>query len=114
MAHYVAHPGEFLIVQFRDGRQEHLVGPAQLWFDPRMHGKVEKKDALQIASKEAVVVYTRETASGEVSRRVVDGPAAFVPEPGAILAVPGFVVGERTFHVSGRSMRGRWRSSRRA
>lgn len=82
MAHYVAHPGEFLIVQFRDGRQKHLVGPAELWFDPRTHAKVEKEDALQIASKEAVVVYTRDGESGEVSRRVVDGPAAFVPEPG--------------------------------
>jgi hypothetical protein len=82
MAHHVAHPGEFLIVRFRDGRQEHLVGPADLWFDPRTHATVEKEDALQIASKEAVVVYTRDGDGGEVSRRVVNGPAAFVPEPG--------------------------------
>ncbi len=82
MAHHVAHPGEFLIVRFRDGRQEHLVGPADLWFDPRVHASVEKEDALQIASKEAVVVYSHDEESGAVSRRVVDGPAAFVPEPG--------------------------------
>jgi hypothetical protein len=82
MLHHVAHPGEFLIVRFRDGRQEHLVGPADLWFDPRIHGTVEKEDALPIASKEAVVVYTRDSVSGEVSRRVVNGPASFVPEPG--------------------------------
>ena len=37
MAHHVAHPGEFLIVRFRDGRQEHLPGPADVWFDPRVH-----------------------------------------------------------------------------
>ncbi len=83
MSHFVAHPGEFLIVRFRDGRQRAThVGPADLWFDPRVHAKVEKEDALQIASKEAVVVYTRDAESGEVSRRVVNGPAAFVPEPG--------------------------------
>lgn len=81
MAHYVAHPGEFLIVRFRDGRQEHHVGPVDLWFDPRTHATVEKEDALQIASKEAVIVYAKDLA-GQVSRRVVTGPAVFVPEPG--------------------------------
>jgi hypothetical protein len=82
MAHYIAHPGEFLIVRFRDGKQVHLVGPADLWFDPRVHGSVDKEDALQIASKEAVVVYARDEEAGTVSRRVVYGPTAFVPEPG--------------------------------
>ena len=33
MEHYVAHPGEFLIIRYRDGRQEHLPGPADVWLD---------------------------------------------------------------------------------
>lgn len=81
MQHFVAHPGEFLMVRFRDGRQKHLRGPADLWFDPREHLSVEKEDILQIASKEAVVVYSQ-GAPGMVARRLVHGPAAFVPEPG--------------------------------
>jgi hypothetical protein len=81
MQHHVAHPGEFLIARFRDGRQEHLRGPAHLWLDPRAHLSVNKEDALQIAAREAVVVYAR-AESGEVTRRVVEGPAVFVPEPG--------------------------------
>jgi hypothetical protein len=81
MAHYVAHPGEFLVVRFRDGRQEHLTGPSNLWFDPRAHMEVSKEDALQIAAKEAVVVYSK-GGDGTVSRRVVHGPATFVPAPG--------------------------------
>ena len=81
MTHYLAHPGEFLIVRFRDGRQEHKVGPADVWLDPRVHASIEKEDALQIASKEAVIVYSRD-AQGAVSRRVVAGPSVFVPEPG--------------------------------
>lgn len=80
MAHHVAHPGEFLIVRYRNGRQEHLVGPAHLWLDPREHLEVEKEEALQIASKEAVVVYSE--VDGSVSRRVAHGPASFVPRPG--------------------------------
>lgn len=81
MQHHVAHPGEFLIVRARDGGQQHLRGPAHLWLDPRIHLGVTKEDALQIAAKEAVVVYARD-AAGDVTRRVVTGPAVFVPEPG--------------------------------
>ena len=80
MQHYVAHPGEFLIVRYRDGRQEHLSGPSECWFDPRDHLSVEKQDAVQIADKEAVVVYA-EDADGQVTRRIVYGPATFVPGP---------------------------------
>lgn len=83
MQHYVAHPGEFLIVRFRDGRQEHIPGPTELWFDPRVHQEINREDALQIAAREAVVVYSRPTDdSEEISRRIVNGPALFVPEPG--------------------------------
>lgn len=81
MKHYVAHPSEFLIVRYRDGRQEHTAGPAHVWFDPREHQDVNKEEALPIADKEAVIVYS-EGADGEVTRRIVHGPATFVPRPG--------------------------------
>ena len=81
MAHYVAHPGEFLIVRFRDGRQEHHPGPANVWLDPREHLEISKEDVLQIAAKEAVVVYS-EGENGQISRRIVYGPEVFVPRPG--------------------------------
>jgi hypothetical protein len=82
MAHHVAHPGEFLIVRFRDGRQEHLPGPSEVWFDPRVHLTVTRQDALQVSAKEAVVVYSRAADGQSVSRRVVNGPTLFVPAPG--------------------------------
>ncbi len=81
MQHYTAHPSEFLIVRFRDGEQEHLPGPAHVWFDPRVHQDVSKEEALPIADKEAVIVYA-EDDDGGVERRIVHGPATFVPEPG--------------------------------
>ena len=80
MAHYVAHPGEFLIVRYRDGRQEHLIGPVHCWLDTREHLSVEKEEAVQISAKEAVVVYA-EGPQG-VTRRIEHGPATFVPKPG--------------------------------
>ncbi|MEM6559790.1 MAG: hypothetical protein AAF605_08400 [Myxococcota bacterium] len=55
---YVAHPGEFLVIRMRNGVQEHVPGPAELWFDPRVHLSVEKEESLQIDTNEAVVAYT--------------------------------------------------------
>jgi hypothetical protein len=82
MAHFVAHPDEFLIVRFRDGRQEHLPGPVEVWFDPRSHLQINRENALQISAKEAVVVYSRAEGSTAITRRIVYGPALFVPRPG--------------------------------
>jgi hypothetical protein len=80
MEHYVAHPGEFLVVRYRDGRQEHVVGPAHVWLDPRKHLSATREEGLQLADKEAVVIYERD--GGEVKRRVLQGPAVFVAQPG--------------------------------
>jgi hypothetical protein len=80
MQHFVAHPDKFLTVRFRDGRQEHIPGPAEIWLDPLHHLGIGSEDALQIAAKEAVVVYSR--GDNVVKRRVVLGPALFVPQPG--------------------------------
>jgi hypothetical protein len=81
MHHFVAHPGEFLVVRARNGAQEHLPGPVDFWLDPRVHVQVAKENALQIAAKEAVVVYSQQD-SGSISRRIVFGPALLVPRPG--------------------------------
>ena len=82
MQHYIAHPGEFLIVRYRDGRQEHLVGPTEIWLDPRVHQEIRREDALPLSAKEAVVVYSKKSDSDVVARRIVYGPAQFVPQPG--------------------------------
>ncbi len=85
MERHVAHPGEFLIVRFLDGRQEHHAGPTQIWRDPRQHASVEKRECLQLAAKEAVVVYRNEVAESPdrpTSRRIVYGPTQFIPQPG--------------------------------
>jgi hypothetical protein len=82
MAHYIAHPGEFLIVRYRDGRQEHLVGPTEIWLDPRIHQEIRREEALQLSAKEAVVVYSKPADGDAIARRIVYGPAQFVPQPG--------------------------------
>lgn len=81
MEHHVAHPGEFLIVRYRDGRQEHRPGPVDVWLDPREHLSIQKEECFQIADREAVVVYSKGD-DGKVNRRIVHGPEDFVPKPG--------------------------------
>jgi hypothetical protein len=81
MEHYVAHPGEFLIIRFRSGNQEHLTGPADCWFDPRIHLAISREEALQLSTKEAIVVYARDDKA-VVTRRIEHGPSTFVPKPG--------------------------------
>ncbi|MBY0457280.1 MAG: hypothetical protein K2V38_08090, partial [Gemmataceae bacterium] len=82
MKHFVAHPGDFLVIRFRDGRQEHVAGPTDVWFDPRVHEGINRQEALQLAAKEAVVVYSRTAENLPITRRLVHGPTLFVPAPG--------------------------------
>ncbi len=82
MIHHVAHPGDYLIVRYRDGRQEHLAGPAEVWFDPRVHQEITIQEMLQVAAKEAVVVYSQKDGTSNVQRRIEYGPTLFMPRPG--------------------------------
>jgi hypothetical protein len=83
MCHHVAHPAQYLSIRFRDGREEIAVGPAERWLDPREHESIEIHECLDLAAKEAVVVYG--AAGGEetgTSRRIFYGPGLFAPRPG--------------------------------
>jgi len=82
MVHHVAHPGDYLMVRYRDGRQEHLAGPAEVWFDPRAHQEITCEEMLQVAAKEAVVVYSQKEGTSSVQRRIEYGPTLFMPRPG--------------------------------
>jgi hypothetical protein len=82
MVHHVAHPGDYLIVRFRDGRQDHLAGPAEVSFDPRVHQEITREEMLQVAAKEAVVVYSQKEGTSSVQRRIEYGPTLFMPRPG--------------------------------
>jgi len=100
---HVADQNQYLAVQYRDGRQEHHRGPKALFMDPCMHMSITTKDAFKLAANEALIVYreqqqldgsvaTKAAAAAEVDaikvdvgvpgtvqRRVVRGPAVFIP-----------------------------------
>lgn len=76
---FAAEPHQFLIVRKKDGTTEHVPGPAAIWFDPIIHLEIKIEAATMIDANEALVVY-RQTENAVV-RRVVRGPALFVPTP---------------------------------
>ena len=78
LAAHVAGPDEYLVVRHRDGRVAHVPGPAAAWLDPVEHAAVSVAKAVSLDANEAVVVY-RHKPDGAIDRRVVRGPARFVP-----------------------------------
>jgi hypothetical protein len=82
---HAAAPGQYLVVRFKDGRTQHVHGPASVWFHPVEHESVTVEQALSLDANEAIVVYAQEraadAAAGEdrVTRRVVRGPSLFMP-----------------------------------
>lgn len=79
LALHSARPDQYLVIRYVDGRVEHVPGPAAVWLDPVQHASIETRQAVSVSAHEAMVVY-RNAAAG-VDRRVVEGPAVFVPQP---------------------------------
>jgi hypothetical protein len=75
---HAAGADEYLVVQFKDGRRQHLHGPASVWFHPVEHEAIRVEKAIALDGNEALVVYSQEDA-GRVGRRIVRGPALFMP-----------------------------------
>ena len=74
-----AEPHQFLVIRKKDGTTEHVPGPAAVWFDPVKHLEIKVEAATKIDANEALVVYRKD--GDAVTRRVVRGPALFVPTP---------------------------------
>jgi hypothetical protein len=77
---YSAESHQYLIVRMRNGRTEHRRGPTDIWFNPIEHESITIEHATPIDAHEALVVYRR--GDNEiVTRRLLKGPAQYVPEP---------------------------------
>ena len=99
---HAAGADQYLVIRFRDGHCQHLHGPAAVWFHPVEHESIRVEPAIALDANEAVVVYSHRAApaadvrnpgpapdpatpagslrdAGRVSRRMVRGPALFMP-----------------------------------
>eukprot|EP00475_Leptophrys_vorax_P015775 TRINITY_DN2210_c0_g1_i1.p1 TRINITY_DN2210_c0_g1~~TRINITY_DN2210_c0_g1_i1.p1 ORF type:complete len:447 (-),score=108.41 TRINITY_DN2210_c0_g1_i1:72-1412(-) len=103
---FTARNGEYLVVKHKNGTVEHVRGPRTMFLDPVQHDEIYLRQAIQLqSSSEAIVVYSsaleaKENEGGiarptmatfdekdekgqfDVTRRVLRGPAIFVPNVG--------------------------------
>ena len=77
---FSAEAGQYLAIQHVDGSARHVAGPAAVWFDPVEHENISVQQLVNVGPNEAVVVYRRDDGE-DVNRRVLQGPAQFMPEP---------------------------------
>ncbi len=75
---FSAGPTQYLVIKYHDGRIEHQRGPAIVWMDRVEHQEIRVADAVELDANEALVVYKQENP--QITRRIVRGPAMFVPE----------------------------------
>lgn len=79
-------PGQYLVITHKAGNVEHLLGPTTVYENPIKHASIAKHNALRLDSeRDCIVVVTRSTeaisskAGAVFSRRVIAGPAQFIP-----------------------------------
>jgi len=75
---HVASQAQYLVVQYKDGRKEHLRGPQELQEHPLEHEQVEVHEAIKLAANEALVVYRRHGGDGTPIGS--DGSASSAPK----------------------------------
>ncbi len=78
--HRVSAPeNAYLILKYADGHTEHMAGPCDVWFDPLLHQSITPEQAINLDAHEAIVIYNEE--EGEVTHRMLRGPAVYIPTP---------------------------------
>jgi len=75
----IAREDQYLVIEYKDGRTQHQQGPCELWIDPLLHENVYSKEIINLDAHEAIVIY--DDIAGEVTHRVLNGPAVYVPKP---------------------------------
>jgi len=81
MTLHTAGPTQYIAVSWRTGEVEIMKGPVSVWEDPVRHASIKVRQALEVASNEAIVVYKEHSTGTEpiVRRSVVTGPTLYVP-----------------------------------
>ncbi|NOX58920.1 MAG: hypothetical protein GXP29_08695 [Planctomycetes bacterium] len=80
VARFSAEADEYLVIRFRDGSAQHMCGPADIWFNAVEHESIGIHKLVPIDANEAIVIYRR-AQDGAVVRRLLRGPAQYMPEP---------------------------------
>merc|ERR1711998_678928 len=66
---FIANQHQYLEVSLKKGEKQHMPGPASLWLNPSIHSQIKVKDAINLDSSEALVVYTDRPALGKLASK---------------------------------------------
>jgi len=76
---YRADPNQYLIVHLKNGKNEHIPGPASIFFDPLNYDSVSIGKATNLKNDEAIVVYCSSKDVTKMERKIIFGPLAYIP-----------------------------------
>ncbi len=79
--HFRADANQYLIIQLKSGKIEHIPGPSSMFFDPLNHTSITVGKGTNLKNDEAIVVYRTSKESEKVERNIVFGPMLYFPAP---------------------------------
>ncbi|KAG9393718.1 hypothetical protein J8273_4837 [Carpediemonas membranifera] len=85
LSRFYASDSEYLKVTFHDGHIEHVPGPTAMFLEPHRHRTINLEEAWTIDASHVLVVYRKNSDTSTVDRRIVRGPALFIPLPNEFL-----------------------------
>lgn len=77
MTLYTAQVEEYLIINFKDGRKEHIKGPVSVWFNPVIHQNIQVEKMINIEENEVMVVYSKN--NDRVEKKIIKGAEIYMP-----------------------------------
>eukprot|EP00300_Choanocystis_sp_HF-7_P006715 c14863_g1_i2.p1 GENE.c14863_g1_i2~~c14863_g1_i2.p1 ORF type:complete len:407 (-),score=87.77 c14863_g1_i2:119-1339(-) len=80
-----ADPSQYLRIHKIDGVIQHKRGPCYTFENPLFEKSVTVCDGLRLSNTEAIIVYSHQAESNAISRRIINGPTMFFPEPNEFL-----------------------------
>lgn len=75
---FTAQVDEYLVINFKDGKKEHIKGPDSVWFNPVIHQKIQIHKLINIEENEVMVVYNK-SGNNKVEKKIIKGPEIYMP-----------------------------------
>jgi hypothetical protein len=79
---YTAKPGQYVLVEKKNGQVEHIHGPAMMFKNPVLHEHMSVLDGISLESSSDCVIVCKPDKIGEMIRHVVRGPMLYIPSVG--------------------------------
>lgn len=83
LVNYLASPSQYIVVEHKDGRIEHIQGPTSLTEDLIAHKKIGVKDGIALMANKGIAVWKK--GERKENMKSVFGPATYFPLPDELI-----------------------------